>query len=166
MAAATYLLLSLFPIIDRGGSLAARLDAYMSIVRSVMIAILFQYYVTLAFTFGLLSGNIAYLLSFPHVPIGIFFILMGNHLPQLKPNHFAGIRTPWTLKDDGVWRKTNRVGGYFAIITGIFIILSPLFLQGKSLILGLIAIPPIFGLLLALYSYWLHRSKAMKGQEI
>jgi uncharacterized membrane protein len=40
-----------------------------------------------------------------------FFALMGNYLTSLRPNYFAGIRTPWTLESESVWRKTHRLGG-------------------------------------------------------
>lgn len=41
----------------------------------------------------------------------LFFALMGNYLTSIRPNYFAGIRTPWTLESDSVWRKTHRLGG-------------------------------------------------------
>jgi len=41
----------------------------------------------------------------------LFFALVGNYLTSLRPNYFAGIRTPWTLESDSVWRKTHRLGG-------------------------------------------------------
>lgn len=56
--------------------------------------------------------------------VGIFFILLGNYMPRIKPNWFVGIRTPWTLSDEEVWRKTHRLGGYLFIISGLLIILA------------------------------------------
>ncbi|WP_243123893.1 SdpI family protein [Thermaerobacter sp. FW80] len=29
---------------------------------------------------------------------------------QVRPNFFFGIRTPWTLSSEAVWRKTHRAG--------------------------------------------------------
>lgn len=45
------------------------------------------------------------------VAILLFFALLGNYLTSIRPNYFAGIRTPWTLESDRVWRKTHRLGG-------------------------------------------------------
>lgn len=40
---------------------------------------------------------------------GVLAILLvaGNYLNNIKPNHFMGVRTPWTMKNDEVWRKTH-----------------------------------------------------------
>lgn len=57
--------------------------------------------------------------------IGILFIFIGNYLPKNKQNAMIGIRTPWSLKDEINWNKTNRFGGYMFIISGVlFIILG------------------------------------------
>lgn len=41
----------------------------------------------------------------------ILFALIGNYMVNVKPNWFIGIRTPWTMENEEVWRKTHRVGG-------------------------------------------------------
>jgi uncharacterized membrane protein len=163
IVAIVYLLMFISPLLDRRGGLTACLNAYTYIIRAVVIAILFQYYVGLAVHLGLLFENVARYLSFPHVPIGLALFLIGNHLPQLKPNSFAGVRTPWTLKDPDVWRKTNRLCGYFSMLAGILLILSPilvLMLPVRILYIGLIAFLPIYGILFIFYSYWLYRRKS------
>ncbi len=43
--------------------------------------------------------------------LGASFIVIGNLLPRVQPTWFVGIRTPWTLSDDAVWRQTHRVAG-------------------------------------------------------
>lgn len=63
-------------------------------------------------------------ISWVYALIGILFIVMGNYLPATKPNYFVGIRTPWTLENDLVWRKTHRLGGKLFIINGLLIIAS------------------------------------------
>lgn len=56
--------------------------------------------------------------------IGVLFVVIGNVLPQARPNFFFGIRTPWTLSSDRVWVRTHRVGGYLMVGAGIVAILS------------------------------------------
>lgn len=51
--------------------------------------------------------------------MGVSFLAIGNYLPKVKPNYFLGIKTPWTLANDVVWRKTHRVGGYVFILFGV-----------------------------------------------
>ncbi|CAG9614055.1 Immunity protein SdpI [Bacillus rhizoplanae] len=56
--------------------------------------------------------------------VGILFLVIGNYLPQCKPNFFVGIRTPWTLSNEEVWRKTHRFSGKVFIVLGIIMCLS------------------------------------------
>jgi uncharacterized membrane protein len=51
--------------------------------------------------------------------VGLLFVMLGNYLSRVQPNWFLGIRTPWTLSSDQVWRKTHRIGGAFFVIGGI-----------------------------------------------
>ncbi len=37
--------------------------------------------------------------------IGVLFAVFGNCMPAIRPNYFVGIRTPWTLENESVWRK-------------------------------------------------------------
>lgn len=43
-------------------------------------------------------------------------------LPRLSPNRWSGIRTPWTLSSDTVWRRTHRLGGYTCAAAGFLIV--------------------------------------------
>jgi len=54
--------------------------------------------------------------------LGILFIALGNVLPRVEPNWFVGIRTPWTLSSDTVWRKTHRTGGWLMVLGGFALV--------------------------------------------
>lgn len=42
----------------------------------------------------------------------LFFMLsFGNYMGSIRQNHFMGIRTPWTLENEAVWKKTHQLGG-------------------------------------------------------
>lgn len=45
------------------------------------------------------------------VGTGLMFVVLGNHLGRVKPNWTMGVRYSWTLSDEVVWVKTNRLGG-------------------------------------------------------
>lgn len=51
--------------------------------------------------------------------IGILFAVMGNYMGQFRHNYFIGIRNPWTLANETVWRKTHRIGGRAFMVSGI-----------------------------------------------
>ncbi len=48
-----------------------------------------------------------------------FQLLLGNFLPRVRPNFFVGVRTPWTLASDGVWRRTHRLAGRLLFGSGL-----------------------------------------------
>src|SRR2546426_2984594 len=52
------------------------------------------------------------------VAVGLLFVVLGNSLSRVQPTWFVGIRTPWTLSSDTVWRKTHRTGGFPFVIAG------------------------------------------------
>ncbi len=49
-------------------------------------------------------------LTFPFL-IGTLFIYIGFLLGHAEQNWFVGIRTPWTLSSETVWKKTHELGG-------------------------------------------------------
>jgi uncharacterized membrane protein len=51
--------------------------------------------------------------------VGLLLVFLGNYLTRVEPNWFIGIRTPWTLSSDTVWRKTHRTGGLVMVIGGL-----------------------------------------------
>ena len=65
--------------------------------------------------------------------LAVVFVLLnlflGNYLQAIKTNYFIGIRTPWTLSNENVWRKTHLLAGrmlfYGGLISIPFIFLLP-----------------------------------------
>jgi uncharacterized membrane protein len=57
-------------------------------------------------------------LTFP-ILMGILFIYIGFLLEHAEQNWFVGIRTPWTLSSDTVWKKTHRKGAMLFKMSGV-----------------------------------------------
>jgi uncharacterized membrane protein len=53
------------------------------------------------------------------VMIGILFICIGFLTEHAEPNWFVGIRTPWTLSSERVWKKTHERGGTLFKLAGV-----------------------------------------------
>ncbi|MGH9260981.1 MAG: SdpI family protein, partial [Acidimicrobiales bacterium] len=53
--------------------------------------------------------------------IGVLLVFLGNYLARVEPNWFVGIRTPWTLSSDAVWRQTHRTGGPVFVVAGLVV---------------------------------------------
>ena len=43
--------------------------------------------------------------------ISLLMAYLGNLFNSLKPNYFVGVRTPWTLENEAVWKKTHQLTG-------------------------------------------------------
>lgn len=95
--------------------------------------------------------------------IGILYIILGNYFKTIKANYFIGIRTPWTLESETVWKETHKLGGKMWFVGGIIIVLASLILYKQpnfklfSIITGVITIIPV------IYSYILFKKENKKG---
>ncbi len=80
--------------------------------------------------------------------VGLLFMFIGNSLGRVRHNYFVGIRTPWTLANEEVWRRTHRFGGPVFMVGGLLpVVLLPLWPQAARLVLlvsvGAAALIPI-----------------------
>lgn len=51
--------------------------------------------------------------------IFLFMAITGNLMYSIRPNRFIGIRTPWTLSNEEVWKKTHRIGAKWSFWAGV-----------------------------------------------
>jgi len=83
----------------------------------------FMLYVQIIIIVSNIGNKINIQLNLP-VFIAIIFFYTGEILPKIKRNKLIGFRTPWTLKDDIVWEKTQLLGGKLFKIGGLFALIS------------------------------------------
>lgn len=89
----------------------------------------------------------------------LLFAGLGNYMQNIRPNWFAGIRTPWTLSNENVWRKTHLLGGKLWFIGGIIGFILAIFVNVKTIpILVLLIIVPI-SIVPVVYSYLLYKQE-------
>ncbi len=76
---------------------------------------------------------------------------IGNYMTTLRPNWFIGIRLPWTLESDTVWRKTHQLGGKLWFWLGLVLLIASFFLPTalmSSLLFGgviiMVVIPVVY----------------------
>ncbi|HEY8483749.1 MAG TPA: SdpI family protein [Longimicrobiales bacterium] len=60
------------------------------------------------------------------IAVGILFVVLGRQLPRVQPNWWMGIRTPWTLEDDRVWRETHELAGRTFVAGGLLTVVGAL----------------------------------------
>jgi uncharacterized membrane protein len=92
--------------------------------------------------------------------IGLALIITGNFLGRIRSNFFIGIRTPWTLSSDEVWRKTHHLGSKLIMLAGFILLIGSWILMQHELIYLLLSsiLPAI--LIPVLYSWWLWHQNA------
>ena len=89
--------------------------------------------------------------------VGFLFLFIGNIMPKIKSNFYMGIKTPWTISSEEVWRKTHRLGGKCFFVAGLVSILgaflpirsSVIFAVYMTVILAAALIPGIMS-----YVWW------------
>lgn len=92
--------------------------------------------------------------------VGILFVVIGNYMPQLRPNYFMGIRTPWALENEHVWKKTHSMGGIVFCLMGLLLIAAGFF--SSEIMIGILTFG-ILGGCVWLYVYsWLVYRKLMR----
>ena len=147
-----YLLLLLLPRVDPG-------RAY-TVVRLAATAFLAALYGALVAVAHGQRLDVALLIL---VLVGVLLLLVGSVLGKVRPNWFAGIRTPWTLSSKRAWTRTNRLGGR------LFVLLEVLFigagLRASSVAVALSVLLAACGVVivgLVVYSYLIWRDDPEK----
>ncbi len=89
----------------------------------------------------------------------LFMLLFGNYVGSIRPNHFLGVRTPWTLQSDSVWRKTHRLTGRLLIGGALLGIVFLLLLPNSWAMLSVVIIMVAAFVLPAVYSFFLFQQE-------
>ena len=101
-------------------------------------------------------SNPNYILLF----IGVLYIILGNYFKTIKSNYFIGIRTPWTLENESVWKKTHELAGKMWFIGGILVVISSLVLDKNSNSIVFLSISGIIILIPIIYSFYIHKEQS------
>ena len=100
---------------------------------------------------SLTSTNIIFLI------FGVLYVVLGNYFKTIKANYFIGIRTPWTLESETVWKETHLLGGKLWLIGGLLVIISALVLDEKMNTAVFFIITIIITIIPAAYSFLLFK---------
>jgi len=153
-----YLILTFIPFIDPFWKKIQKKYSLFLLLRDfILLFFLFFYLLTLlSAKAGRLPKNVL------GVGLGFLFVLVGNYLPKLPRNFFFGIRAPWTLASETVWRKTHVLSGWIFVISGILVIIFSLLKINLALSL-LVTLVPLF--LFSGYIYPLLLYKKLQKEE-
>lgn len=118
------------------------------------IAILFDAMLVLTVAQGL--GHNFPVSKIAMAAVGLLFVVIGNFMPQIRDNYLTGIRTPWTLANPEVWRKTHRFSGFMWMLGGLLLAFGAFMPQALSI--GLIIAALLIVIIIPyVYSWFISR---------
>ncbi|RIV70766.1 SdpI family protein [Flagellimonas aequoris] len=91
--------------------------------------------------------------------IGLLYLIFGNYFKTIKANYFIGIRTPWTLESESIWKETHKLGGKVWFVGGLLVIVCSLLLNKEVNAKVFLGITIIITLIPIVYSYLLYRKE-------
>jgi uncharacterized membrane protein len=145
-----YLLMLLIPLIDPKKRIKQMGAKYYTLrfMLTLFFSVLATYLLYLSNAGSLKNPNLLVAL------IGVLFAVLGNYFQAIRPNYFIGIRTPWTLENEEVWKKTHRLGGRLWIACGLLIaVISFIIRNNLALAITLGAILSVMVIVPVVYSY-------------
>ncbi|MDP7282427.1 MAG: SdpI family protein, partial [Candidatus Undinarchaeales archaeon] len=97
--------------------------------------------------------------------VGLLMVVIGYLIRFAKRNFFVGIRTPWTLASDSVWKKTHEVGSWVFIGIGVWLAVVGLILPVNLVVWGIMV--PVLGMVvwMFVYSYLLYKKESEDFQK-
>lgn len=153
LTAGLWLMRMVLPQIDpRRESYEQFADSYIRIWQAVALLLLIMHVLMLtqyenptALIKGILFG------------VALLLAVMGNEMGRFRQTFFVGIRTPWTLDDERVWRITHRTGARWLTGIGILNMIAVPLLPFTLAIVVLVGTTLLTLGGLAVYSYLVHR---------
>ena len=118
-----WLLLPLLRKVDPRRDNYERFDETFWLVVNALLAFMAALHVvTLLAAVGVLEDVSRWIVGL----LGIMLIVLGNYLPRVRSNWWMGVRTPWTLESERVWRETHRLAGRTFMAAGVLALASVL----------------------------------------
>ncbi len=161
IGAATYLLLLFLPLIDpkKKISNAQKPISAIRIFTSIFFVVIYALVMTTSMN---IEVNIS---QYVYLGVGVLFVIIGNYMNSVKPNYFIGLRTPWTLENSEVWKRTHRLGSKLWVVGGLLLMGAPFiipidFISGFTvgLVVVLAGVPFV-------YSYLIFKKMDLSSQN-
>ena len=123
-----YLLMLFIPVLDPKKKIQQMGNKYytLRLILTLFISLLSTYLLFATNAGSLKNPNL--LFAF----LGAFFLVMGNYFQAVRPNYFIGIRTPWTLESENIWKKTHRLGGQIWMAGGLLIVILSFIIKNNQ----------------------------------
>ena len=144
-----YLILLIVPLIDPKYKIKNMGNKYqgLKMVTTLFMSVLAMYIIWSVKNASFFNPNNIFLL------LGMLYSILGNYMKTIRANYFVGIRTPWTLEKETVWKATHRLGGVLWFAGGLIIVAGSLVLGQKANFIFFMVVTGIIVLVPVVYSY-------------
>lgn len=141
-----YFLMLIIPVLDPKKKIQQMGGKYYTLrfMLTIFFSLLATYLLCISNTGSLKNPSVLFAL------IGTLLAMLGNYFQTVRPNYFIGIRTPWTLENEQVWKNTHHLGGRLWIVGGFLIAILAFLINNNYLffiifgvIISLIVIVPV-----------------------
>ncbi len=150
-----FLLLRYLPKLD---PLRRNVDGFMGHYNIfIIIFALFLFYIYVLTLFFNIYTNAQNMFIYFAPAFAILIYYCGILISNAKRNWFIGIRNPWTLSSDYVWKETHRLGG---VLFKLVAILSLVGVFLPQLAMWFILIPILIAVIgIMIYSYMVYKKE-------
>jgi uncharacterized membrane protein len=135
-------------------------DRYRSIRTVVHLLLAFVFFLIAIFSLGY-TFDITIAITYALLVMLLFF---GNYMSNIRSNYFIGIRTPWTLNNEIVWKKTHRLTGKLWVFSTIVMMVILPFVP-SALIIFLVFVA-VISIIPIMYSYIEHKNLSNTEHEL
>ncbi|MBU2639988.1 MAG: SdpI family protein [Nanoarchaeota archaeon] len=105
------------------------------------------------------KGYIIQIKYFVLPALALMFFYIGYMMKYVKRNYFIGLRTPWTLANEKVWKKTHEMGGKLFYLLGLLTLIVIVLEKGFWIFIAAIIILVLY---IFLYSYLEFRKQTFR----
>lgn len=148
----------LIPLMDPKNENIQKFRKYFDMF--ILLLFLFMFYIfglTLAWNLGHQINLIQYMAP----AFTVLFVFIGYMMSKTEMNWSIGIRTPWTMSNPVVWRKTHMLGAWLFGSAGV-LALGGMFFPNQALwfVLAPILLAAAISMI---YSYFIFRAEKQKS---
>jgi uncharacterized membrane protein len=143
----TYFIFLVIPYIDPKQKLQ-NMGNKLNIIRTILTIFMSTLAVYILYNTQQKSSNPGFVFAI----IGLLFAFLGNYFKTIKPNYFIGIKTPWTLENEEVWKKTHLMGGKLWFVGGLLMAMT-FVLPNKIQFYTFMGITAVISIVPIVYSY-------------
>jgi uncharacterized membrane protein len=156
-----YAILLAVPMIDPKRNNFHLFEGRYRIIRTVIHVLLaFVFFLIAMFSLGY-SFDITKVITYALV---LMLLILGNYMSSVRLNYSIGIRTPWTLNNEIVWKKTHRfTAKLWVFSSAAMLIVLPFISPALIVFLAFVAVITIVPIV---YSYVVFKALTKTGHEL